>query len=89
MKFNNKFFEELGRSAGVTALTIECAEKVAAVARETAPVDTEAYKNSIHVELKHQDRSVALVVASDPKTFLIESKTGNLVRALRTVARGK
>lgn len=83
MKFNNSFFEELGRSAGVTKLVTDKAEQIAAIARSTAPVDTGDYRDGIKVELKHQDRSVALVVGTDPKTMLIESKTGNLVRALK------
>lgn len=90
MQFNNAFFEELGRSAGVSALVVGVAEEIAAIARSTAPVDTAAYKEAITVELKYQDRSVALVVGHDPKTLLIESKTGNLARALRSVKkRGK
>lgn len=83
MEFNDSFFDEMGRSAGVTKLVVDVAEEVAARARADAPVDTEAYRNGIVVRLKHQKRSVALVVSTDPKTMLIEAKTGNLVRALR------
>ena len=89
MIFNERFFQELGRSKGVTDLVMESTERVAQAARDSAPEDTKAYKNSIHTELKHQDRSVGLVVASDPKSMLIESKTGNLARALRRARRGR
>ena len=87
VKFNDKFFEELQVSAEVEALVVEAAEGVAEIARATAPVDTEDYRNGISVTTKHQRRVVALVVSSDWKTFLIESKTGNLVRALRAYNR--
>ncbi|QJU52931.1 HK97 gp10 family phage protein [Herbiconiux sp. KACC 21604] len=85
MKFNNAFFEELGNSAGVVDLVKQAAEDVAATARATAPVDSGAYRDSIHVEVipNRKTRTVALVVADDPKTMLIESKTGNLARALK------
>lgn len=87
MQFNNAFFDQLGRSAGVTALTLEAAERVAETARESAPVKSGAYKASIKVKLKYQSRAVALVVATDPKTMLIEAKTGNLARAVKKAGR--
>lgn len=83
MEFNNAFFEKLSTSPEVTALVTEAAERIAAIARETAPVDSGDYKNGIAVVVKRQKRSVALVVASDPKSMIIEAKTGNLVRALK------
>lgn len=84
-KFNNAFFEELGRSAGVTNLVRAKAEEVAAIARATAPVESGDYRDGIQVRVKQQKRSVALVVGTDPKTLLVEAKTGNLARALRAV----
>jgi hypothetical protein len=88
IKFNEAFFQELGQSAGVTGLVMKAAEQVAAAARASAPVDSGDYRDSIHTALKHQDRSVALVIADDPKTMLIESKTGNLARALKAAKKG-
>lgn len=85
---NDAFFEELGRSPGVTALCRAKAEEIAAAARATAPVDSGDYQRSIHVEVVSRGRrNAALVVADDPKTMLIESTTGNLVRALRQAKR--
>lgn len=84
MQFNNGFFEELGRSSGVENLVMSAAERVADKARSTAPVDTGAYKNSIKVEKKHQDRVVALVTAEDDNALIIESRFGTLARALRS-----
>jgi hypothetical protein len=90
VKFNEAFFQELSTSPAVTGLVMGVAEQIAADARSTAPVDTGAYRDGIRVELKHQKRSVALVVAHDKKSMLIESKTGNLVRALqRAKKRGR
>ncbi|WOH20129.1 HK97 gp10 family phage protein [Paenarthrobacter sp. GOM3] len=86
MEFNDKFFEEIGKSAGVTQICKEVAEKVLATAQASAPVDEGAYRDGLHVEVKAvEKRNVALVVGSDPKTMLIESKTGNLARALNRV----
>lgn len=83
MQFNNAFFEELSRSPGVQAVTIEAANRVAATARATAPEDSGAYRSGIVVRKKFQRRVVALVEGTDPKTILIESRTGNLVKALQ------
>ena len=86
VKFNNAFFEKLGRSPEVVGLCVEVAEKVAATARSTAPRESNAYADSIHVEVvQRTHRNAALVIADDPKSMLIESKTGNLARALNQV----
>lgn len=86
--FNNQFFEDLGRSPEVTKLCKDKADQVAASARASAPVDSGDYRDSIHVEIASRGRrNVALVVASDAKTMLIESETGNLARALNQVKR--
>jgi hypothetical protein len=84
MKFNDRYFEELGTSAGVTKLVEGKAESIANRARSTAPVDTGEYRDGIEVETKRaRYRNVALVVGTDPKTLLVEAKTANLLRALR------
>jgi len=89
MKWNERFFSEMGHSAEVTDLVKAKAEEAAAIARATAPVDTGAYRDSIHVEVvSWPTRNAALVIASDPKALLIESETGNLVRALKRVTGG-
>lgn len=89
MEFNDAFFERLGKSAGVTALCVAKAEQVAARARSTAPVDTAAYRGSISVRVVERSRrNAAVVTAADWKSLLIESKTGNLARALKAVGRG-
>jgi len=89
MKFNDSFFSRLGHSAKVTALIERKAQAVAERARASAPVDTGAYRDGITVRIKRaRTRNVALVVAEDPKSMLIESETGNLARALNAEKRG-
>lgn len=85
-QINNAFFEELGRSPKVTQLCVDVAEKIASAARASAPRDTDTYADSIRVEVvSRAHRNAALVVAHDRKSLIIESKTGNLARALNQV----
>lgn len=87
--FNDAFFEQLGRSPAVVAQCVAKANQVAAAARASAPVDSGDYKNNIRVEVQSRGRrNAAVVVASDWKSLLVESKTGNLARALKAVGRG-
>lgn len=81
---NEEWFATILRSPGVEKLVDEAAERTLAKAIADAPEDTGAYKAGLHIE--HHDaryRRVARVVGDDPKTMLIESKTGNLARALK------
>lgn len=89
VKINNEYFDKLGHSPEVTALCVGIAERGAGIARSTAPVDTGAYRDGIHVEVKRAaHRNVALIVGDDEKTMLIESTTGNLARALGALKSG-
>ncbi|GGH34220.1 HK97 gp10 family phage protein [Microbacterium album] len=82
--FNDVYFDNIMKSAGVDALTKDAAERAAGVARSTAPVDTGSYRDQIRVVVRESRyRRVYRVVGHDPKTLLIESKTGNLARALK------
>lgn len=84
IEFNDMFFDNIMKSAGVEALTKETAQRAAGIARSTAPVDTGSYRNQIRVIVRESRyRRVYRVVGDDPKTLLIESKTGNLARALK------
>ena len=86
VEFNNSFFEGILRDARVDTLCRAKAEAALAIARATAPVDTGAYKNGLVVEPSESaHRRSWRVVGHDPKTLLIESKTGNLARALKKV----
>lgn len=82
--FRDEYFDRILFSAGVESLTKAAAERTATVARSTAPVDTGSYRDQIRVEVRRSRyRRVFRVVGNDPKTLLIESKTGNLARALK------
>lgn len=89
MEFNNAFFDELGRSPAVEKLVTDVALAIAVDAQLSAPRDTGAYADGIKVQVKHQKRVVAVVIATDPKSMIIESKTGNLVRALNRKKRSR
>lgn len=82
--FNDSFFDEMLNSAGVRALTRGTAEKALNIAKANAPVDTGAYRDGLQVEaVQHAHRTTYMVVGTDAKTMLIESQTGNLVKALK------
>lgn len=86
MEFNETFFANLGKSAEVTNLCLDRANKIAELARSTAPIDEGDYRDSIQVVTKEATkRNVVLVVAGNWKSMIIEAKTGNLVRALNKV----
>lgn len=87
--WNDHFIPGLAKSARVRAIVVDAAEEVAAGARAAAPVDTGAYRDSIHVEVEETPhRVLARVVASDEKSMIIEARTGNLARALQRSAYG-
>lgn len=84
VNFNQKFFDEILNSAGVKSLTTLAANRALAYARASAPVDTGAYRDGLQIEeVKHAHRTTCMVVGTDPKTLLVEAKTGNLAKALR------
>lgn len=84
VKFNDRYFDELMNSAGVKAMTRRSAEKVLESAKANAPVDTGAYRDGLQIEeVKHAHRTTCMVIGTDPKTLLVESKTGNLRKALK------
>lgn len=82
--FNPVFFDEIMKTAGVSDVTREIAERAGRTARATAPVATGSYKRQIYVESREgRYRRTWRVIGRDPKTLLIESRTGNLARALK------
>lgn len=84
VKFNDRYFDELMNSAGVKAMTRRAAEKTLEYAKSHAPVDTGAYRDGLQIEeVKHAHRTTCMVVGTDPNTLLVESKTGNLRKALK------
>lgn len=84
VNFNTHYFNNIMKTAGVERVTKAAADRAAAIAKTTAPVDTAAYQQKIGVEARQSRyRRVYRVVGRDPKTLLIEAKTGNLARALK------
>ena len=80
--FNNAFFEELGRSPGIVSVCDEAAERIAEIARATAPVKTGAYRQLIETRHgKRRGRHASEVVAADPGALAIEARFGTLARA--------
>lgn len=89
MDFNPEVFNEILGSAAVDGLTETVAEAVCSVAKSTAPVRSGEYQQSIHVEeVKAEHRTVYRVISEAPYALEVESKTGNLNRALKAVRRG-
>jgi len=82
IELNHREMHDLLTGAEVEAPLVEIAQKIAARARSTAPVDTGAYRDGIRVETDETDRSAARVVAHHWNSAIIESRTGNLKRAL-------
>lgn len=82
--FDGVYFDNIMRSAGIRKLSDEAAHRALGIAKATAPVDSGDYRDRLvveHYEAKY--RQTARVVGTDAKTLLIESKTGNLARALK------
>lgn len=86
VKFDQGFFDTVLKSPGVERLTRQAAERALAKARATAPVDSGDYKKGLKVvRAPRRYRTAYLVEGTDRKTLLIESKTGNLARALKSI----
>lgn len=73
---------ELLNDPGVRRILHEHADRVAQVARSTAPVETGRYRDSITVQDATTDRAVVRVRATAPHAHLVEARTGHLARAL-------
>lgn len=67
---------------GVEQALDAAAERAAEAARSSAPVASDAYRDSIHVETDHTDRMVKRVVADVDYALVVEANTGNMARAL-------
>lgn len=84
VEFNEKYFESVLRQSKVEAVTDAAGNRALTTAKANAPVDTADYQRGLHIE-HHESRyrRTTRVVGDDNKTMLIESKTGNLARALK------
>ena len=83
IEWNQDFFDNLLKSGEVEALVEQAANQAANAARGAAPVKTGEYRDSIEVERKEgSSRTWFKVKATAPHAALVESKTGNLHKAL-------
>lgn len=89
MRFDPRFFKEILGSQQMYELCEMQAEAVLEIASANAPVKTGAYQRGLRVVRSRgrDGRVKALVVGEDWKTLLVESRTGNLSRALKAVIR--
>lgn len=88
VEFNPRYFETVLRQSKVEQLTDDAAKRALSAARANAPVDTGAYQRGLRLEHRNSRyRRTSRVVGTDPKTLLIESKTGTLARALKAAKR--
>lgn len=67
---------------GVEAKLEEQAQEALSRAQSSAPVESGAYRDSLHIETEHTDRMVKRVVADVPYALVVEANTGNLARSL-------
>lgn len=58
------------------------AESVLSAAKDSAPVETGAYRDGLHIEQATTDRAVVRVAGSTDHDWIVEATTGNLARAL-------
>lgn len=86
VEFNGAFFDRIMKSAEIDDITKKKADVALAIAQHTAPVDSGDYKRGLAV-VRHDAayRFSWRVIGRDWKTLLVESKTGNLARALKAV----
>ena len=70
------------KSSGVRSFVTSRADAVLSAAESSAPVDTGAYRSSLHIEQATTDRAVVRVVADVSYALVVEAETGNLSRAL-------
>jgi len=75
---------ELKRDPGVASFMKSKGERILAAAQTSAPVDTGDYKAGLKLEVDMHTVSGAVVhiIGTDPKSALVESRTGNLARSL-------
>ena len=83
VKWNSAAAQEyLNGEHGVAAVLEAKASRVASAAQSSAPVESGAYRNSIHVATEHTDRMVKRVLADVPYAFAVEARAGILAKAL-------
>lgn len=82
VKLNSPGVKALLNDKGVAEFLRSRAERVESAAEASAPVDTGTYRAAIHTEEVRTDRVTVRVVADADHALLVESRTGNLAKAL-------
>ena len=83
VELNGRAMGELLKSDDVRSELTKRAESVLSQARATAPVDTGAYRDSLHVaQDSTAHRATVKVVSDADHAPIVEVRTGNLARAL-------
>ena len=82
VKLNHAGMKALLNAPGVRDELTNRMGRVLAKAEADAPVETGAYRASLHIEQATTDRAAVRVVADVDYALGVESKTGNLARAL-------
>lgn len=82
VKLKSAGVKALLNDPGVRAELTRRAGPVLSAARASAPVESGAYRDSIHIEQGTTDRAVVRVVASVPYAMTVEASTGNMARSL-------
>ena len=84
VNFNQRYFDEILRSAGVEALTKKTAERALEIAIKEAPFKTGEYRGKLELGTKEAKyRRVYQVEGHARHTLLVEARTGHLARSLR------
>lgn len=88
-KYQPGFFEALGKSPAVVAIVDETTNAFAQSLRSDAPRDSGEYAGRFETGRKYQQRVIGIVRNTDPKAWIVESKTGYVARKIREFARGR
>lgn len=88
MKWDNAQMDRIASGPAMRQHMEQVAEGVAQEMRTTAPVgDTSEYARSFVVTSKLQERAVALIINTDPKSMIVEARTGHMARTLKKAGR--
>lgn len=82
VSLNHRGMAELLKSDEVRSALTQRAERVLSRAQSSAPVDTGAYRDGLHLVQDTTDRAVVRVAGGSDHDWIVEIKTGNLARAL-------
>ena len=88
VKLNSPGMKSLLNDADVRDDLTTRMERVLATAKANAPVRSGNYRDGLEVVQDSTDRVVVRIVGRAPHSHLIESRTGNLARALDSAGGG-